>query len=187
MKIGLSAVYSLVDSAILYFSKDKWLDKWQTQKSVFYFLWLYSSYKKLDFLELAKKLEIEPEKQGPYSLSIEGEVETLIRDGFLKVLNQSSKNLKIKASSKGINEIKNLKKEEKIIMNEVDNLINKLRSDELVFFIYFNPYIPKKIKDYFLSKSEIKNYLLSNKRRYINKLLNLEIIDVETAEKIANS
>jgi hypothetical protein len=185
MAADIEEIYDLVDRAIVYFASDNWADKWKIQKGVFYFLWLYSAYKKLDFNDLIKKLEFEPEKQGPYGRSIEGEVEGLIKDGYLDVKNPEDKNMIVKAvPSKKKDLLKNVKKDEIVFLAQVKELVDKLQSDELVFFVYFNPYIPKQLRDYFISNSQIKRSLIKKKKYYVERLLALKIIDSEAAQKI---
>jgi uncharacterized protein YwgA len=174
-----------VDRAIIFLAENEPIDKWKVQKGVFYFLWLDSIRNHYDFITAVKKIQFVPDKQGPYSEVIAGEEEMLIQDGFLETLDPESKNLPIKATSKGKSEFFNyLKADEKIHLSHIREIFEKLNSDEVVFFIYFNPYIPNEIKEYFVSKSEMKKSLILQKEKYLLKLLKCEIIDQTTAEKM---
>ncbi|MCK4796979.1 MAG: hypothetical protein KAT05_06330 [Spirochaetes bacterium] len=186
MPISLMDAYDKIDKAIIYISQDKPADKWKIQKGVFYFLWLETRNND-DFINFANKIQIHPNKQGPYSETIDGEVEMLIRDGFLQVIDPTSKSLPIKASEKGISEyLSDISPEEKFCLQQIKDIVEKLTSYEVVFFIYFNPYIPDEIKSYFISKSEMKDGLMGKKNRYIKKFLDLGIIDDSTATKMLN-
>src|SRR5271157_1871733 len=185
MSLSLDQVFELIDKVVIYLSQDSWMDKWKIQKGLFYYLWLYSIQQKIDFNEIIRKIEIHPDKQGPYSIAIDGEVESLIKDGYLEVKNPDSKDILIKASRLGRdNYLDDISEEEEAYLSSIKDLVEKLESDQVIFFIYFNPYIPNEIKDYFISKSEIKDNLLRNKDRYIKKLLDTNIIDEITASKI---
>jgi len=185
MKLSLDQIFDLIDKVVIYLSQDNWLDKWKIQKGVFYYLWLYSVQNNLDFKEIAKKIEIHPDKQGPYSIAIDGEVESLVKDGYLTVKNPNSKNILIKASDVGRrNYINEIKPNEEIYLSQIKELMEKLDSDQVIFFIYFNPYIPVDIKNFFISKSELKDNFNRNKDRYIQKLLDINIIDEIVANKI---
>ena len=66
-----------------------------------------------NFIE-RKKNSIHSYKQGPYSEIIAGEEETLIRDGYLEVLDPESKNLPVRSTIKGNSEfLSDLKLDEK--------------------------------------------------------------------------
>jgi len=188
MSISLNEIYDQIDKVIIYLSQDKPIDKWKIQKGVFYFLWLNSrrnTKKDNKFIEIAKKIQIHPDKQGPYSETIDGEVEMLIRDGFLDVVDPASKALPVKASSKGLSEFLNgIDPKEEFCLSEIKNIFDTLNSYEVLFFIYFNPYIPDDIKEYFISKSEIKEGLEVKKDKYIERLLDCDIIDDLTANKM---
>lgn len=180
--------YDKVDNAIIYLSQDVWMDKWKIQKGIFYYLWLDSINQGYDFLEIIKKLGYEPYKQGPFSEFIDGEVEMLIKDDFLEVKDPESKILPVRASNAGKNEfLPDIKDDEKIFLKDIKFLLENLSSDEVIFFVYFNPHIPDELKEYFISKSEIKGLLKSRKDNSIKKLLKLEIIDQFDARKIEKS
>lgn len=187
MTVSLNEIYDLMDKAIVYLSQNTWLDKWKIQKGIFYYLWLYSVQKGVKFNDIAKKIEIHPDRQGPFSLSIQGEVDSLVRDGFLDVINPEQKTMTVKSSKKGLSEfIGEITEEEEEYLQSIRYLVENLESDEVIFFIYYNPYIPDDIKEYFISKSEIKESLRRNKTKYIERLLSLKIIDNVTAKKIDN-
>jgi uncharacterized protein YwgA len=186
MSLSLTNAYDKIDKAIIFISQDQPADKWKIQKGVFYFLWLETKNHE-DFIGFAKKIQIHPHKQGPYSETIDGEVEMLIRDGYLEVIDPSSKSLPVKASKKGISEIlSDISPEEEFCLQEIKNIVENLNSYEVIFFIYFNPYIPDDIKSYFISKSEIRHTLIDKKDQYIRKLLRSGIIDDFTASKMLN-
>lgn len=185
MSLSLNEIYEKIDKAIIYLSQEKPVDKWKIQKGVFYYLWLDSISNHYDFMEIANKIQIHPDKQGPYSEAIAGEVEMLVRDGFLEVLNPDSREFPVKALPKGISEFrKDINANEEFYLLKIRNILNKLDSYEVVFFIYYNPYIPDSIKKYFISKSEIKERFYLNKDKYIKRLLDSGIIDVLTANKM---
>jgi len=79
--------------------------------------------------------------------------------------------MEIKASKEGLDWISKNVKDEKIFLEEVKHLIDRLDSYELIFFIYFNPYISKEMREHFISNSEIKKSLISKKNHYINVLI----------------
>ncbi len=188
MKLSLDQIFDRIDKVIIYLSQDNWLDKWKVQKGVFYYLWLYSVQNNIDFREISKKIEIHPDKQGPYSIAIDGEVESLIKDGYLDVKNPGSKDIRIKASKEGRNNfLDEIKADEEIYLSQIKELVEKLDSDQVIFFIYFNPYIPSDIKNFFISKSDLKENFIRNKERYIQKLLDINIIDEIVANKIRKS
>jgi hypothetical protein len=181
----LNDTYEQVDRAILFFSKDKWLDKWQVQKGVFYFMWLLSINRKKNFIELANMLGIEPYKQGPFSEAIEGEVEGLVKDKLLEVRNADEKNMEVHSSPKGVSEyLRKIPADEGLLLSQVKAIVDKLTPHELVFFIYFNPYIPDEVKQYFISKSEMKSSFESNHDYYLNKLVLKGLIDEFQANRI---
>ncbi|MFZ3170154.1 MAG: hypothetical protein WA130_21290 [Candidatus Methanoperedens sp.] len=185
MSPSLNEIYEKIDKAITYLSQDKPIDKWKIQKSVFYFLWLDSLNNHYDFMEVANKIQIHPDKQGPYSEAIAGEVEMLVRDGFLKAIDPYSKEFPVKALPKGISEFKKgIDAKEEFCLLKIKNIVNMLDSYEVVFFIYYNPYIPENIKKYFISQSEIKEGFLLKKDKYIKKLLECGLIDDLTANKM---
>lgn len=185
MLLTITDLCDKVDRAIIFLAENEPIDKWKVQKGVFYFLWLDSIRNRYDFVTVAKKIQISPDKQGPYSEVIAGEEDMLIQDGFLEALDPESKNLPIKSTSKGISEFYSyLKPDEKVHLTQIREIFDKLNSDEVIFFIYFNPYIPNEIKEYFLSKSEMKKSLILQKEKYLSKLLKNDIIDQATAEKM---
>ena len=185
MSITITELCDKVDRAIIFLAENEPIDKWKVQKGVFYFLWLDSIRNNYDFISVVKKIQFSPDKQGPYSEVIAGEEDMLIQDGFLETLDPESKNLPIKATSKGMSEFYNsLKPDEKVHLSHIRQIFDKLNSDEVVFFIYFNPYIPYEIKNYFVSKSEMKKSLILQKEKYLLKLLKCEIIDQTTAENM---
>lgn len=177
-----------VDRAIIFLAENEPIDKWKVQKGIFYFLWLDSIRNRYDFITTVKKIQFSPDKQGPYSEVIAGEEEMLIQDGFLEALDPENKNLPIKATLKGISEFyPYLKPDERVHLSQIREIFDKLNSDEVIFFIYFNPYIPSEIKEFFVSKSEMKKSLILQKEKYLQKLLKSEIIDQSTAEKMRDS
>ena len=93
---------------------------------------------------------------------IAGEEETLIRDGYLEVLIWKEKppRLTIKGNSEFLSD---LKLDEKVNLSQIREIFERLNSDEVIFFIYFNPYIPNDIKEYFISKSEMEKSLILQK------------------------
>lgn len=188
MGISLSKIYDQIDKAIIYLSLDYPMDKWKIQKGVFYFLWLSNPRnEKKDnyFLDIVKKIQFRPYIQGPYSEVVDGEVETLIRDGFLNAIDPNSKDFPVKTTAKGKAEfIKEIDKEEEFCLSEIKNVFDVLDSYEVLFFIYFNPYIPEDIQDYFTSKSEIIDGLKTKKDKYIKRLKECGIIDDITATKM---
>jgi hypothetical protein len=185
MKKSIDDVFDLVDKAIIFFASDNWVEEWKIQKGVFYFLWLYSAYKKSDFNDIIKKLEFEPDEQGPNALPIEGEIEGMIRDGYLDVKYPSDEKMIVKVNIKKKKDLlKNVTKEERVILAQVKKLLEKLQKDELMFFVYSNPYIPKQLKEYFISNTQIKRSLNNKKKYYIKRLLAHKIIDYKSAEKI---
>ena len=52
----------------------------------------------------------------------------------------------------------------KVNLSQIREIFERLNSDEVIFFIYFNPYIPNDIKEYFVSKSEMKKSLFCKKK-----------------------
>jgi len=185
MPLSINELYDKVDRAIVFLSENEWMDKWKIQKGIFYFLWLDSINNKYPFSEAASKMQISPNRQGPYSESIDGEVETLIKDGFLEVLDPNSKILPVKGTEKGKSFfLSHIKQNERFCLVQIREILEKLNSDEVIFFVYFNPYIPDDVKSYFVSRSEMKQNLISQKESYIQKLLNKEIIDPPTANKM---
>ncbi len=185
MPFTVNELCDKVDRAIIYLSENEPIDKWKVQKGVFYFLWLDSIDNHYNFIDMAKKIQFSPDKQGPYSEVIAGEEEMLIRDGFLDPIDPESKYLPVKATSEGISEFfPYLSRNEKVHLSQIREIFEKLNSDEVVFFIYFNPYIPDDIKEYFLSKSEMKKSLILQKEKYLTKLLENRIIDEATAKKM---
>ena len=188
MSLSLTDLCEKVDRAIIFLAENEPIDKWKVQKGIFYFLWLDSIRNRYDFITTVKKIQFSPDKQGPYSEVIAGEEDMLIQDGFLEDLDPENKNLPIRATSKGISEFyKHLKPDEKVHLSQIREIFDKLNSDEVIFFIYFNPYIPKEIKEYFVSKSEMKKSLILQKEKYLQKLLKSDIIDQATAEKMRES
>jgi uncharacterized protein YwgA len=188
MGISLDKIYDQIDKAIIYLSLDYPMDKWKIQKGVFYFLWLSNPRNKKkdnDFLDMVKIIQFRPYIQGPYSEVVGGEVETLIRDGFLDAIDPNSKDFPVKTTAKGKAEfIKDIDKEEEFCLSEIKNIFDVLDSYEVLFFIYFNPYIPEDIQDYFISKSEIIDGLKIKKDKYIKRLKECGIIDDITATKM---
>ena len=67
MPISINDLYEKIDRAIIFLSENDWMDKWKIQKGVFYFLWLDSINNKYAFRDIANKMQIEPNRQGPYS------------------------------------------------------------------------------------------------------------------------
>jgi hypothetical protein len=185
MLIGINDLYEKIDRAIIFLSENDWMDKWKIQKGVFYFLWLDSINNKYVFGDIAKKMQIEPNRQGPYSESIDSEVGVLIREGYLESSDLNSKILPVKSTQKGIASfLQHVKSNERFCLIQIRDILEKLESDEVVFFVYFNPYIPDDVKSYFLSRSEMKQGLILQKESYIKKLLSKEIIDDSTADKM---
>lgn len=188
MGISLNKIYDQIDKAIIYLSLDYPMDKWKIQKGVFYFLWLNvlrNKNKTDNFLEIAKMIQFRPYIQGPYSEVVDGEVEMLVRDGFLEAIDLNSKDFPVKSTAKGIEEfIYNIDNEEEFCLSEIKNIFDVLNSYEVLFFIYFNPYIPEDIQEYFISKSEIIDGLKVKKDKYIKRLIECGIIDDLTAVKM---
>lgn len=183
-EISTSSIYYLLDSAIILLSKDMAIDRFKVQKGIFYFFWKYSQYKNIEFESVAKKLGMVPYKYGPYSESVDGEVDALISKGYLNSKVDNSVTY-ISATPKGIKEFGNLDNEIKeLIGSDISRLINKLNSKTLVFFIYYNPYMPADVKRYFTSESEIKEHFNRDKKRYVKELIEAGIIDERVAELI---
>lgn len=175
-RVSLIELYDLLISAIIYLSKDKEIDKFKLQKGVFYFIWKYSNYKNIDFKIIAHKLGIEPNKFGPYSENIDGLVEMLQKKGLISIKEKGGL-LIFKATENGVKYINLHDDRVKDLLNNIHNLVDKLDAKTLVFFVYYNPYIPQDIKDYFTSKSEIKQEFESKKQQYVEKLKSAGIID----------
>ncbi len=179
-QLSSSSLYELVDNVIIYLSSNNLIDKFKLQKAVFYFLWRYSQYKNIDFGLIAQKFDMVPYKYGPYSESVDGEIDTLVSRGFLDRKSESE----FKATPKGVSELGKLDADVKFLVDDILNLLSKVDSKTLVFFIYYNPYIPNDVKSYFTSKSEIKEHFKSNKEKYIKVLKDAGIIEKDTAELI---
>jgi hypothetical protein len=187
VSVSINDLCDKVDRAIIFLAEREPIDKWKVQKGIFYFLWLDSIRNHYDFVNLVKKIQFSPDKQGPYSEVIAGEEDMLIQDGFLSSSDIESKNLPVNSTKKGISEFyKALKPDEIVHLSQIREIFEKLSSDEVIFFIYFNPYIPDEIKEYFVSKSEMKKSLIIQKERYLSKLLECNIIDQATSEKMRN-
>jgi uncharacterized protein YwgA len=181
-EISTSSIYSLLDSAIILLSRDMAMDRFKVQKGIFYFFWKYSQYKNIDFELIAKKLDMVPYKYGPYSESVDGEVDALISRGYLSSRTDNSI-IYITATSKGISEFGSLDGDVKALIDgDISRLVNSLDSKTLVFFIYYNPYIPLDVKKYFTSESEIKEHFARNKEKYIKELVQAGVIENSVAE-----
>lgn len=183
--MSLKDLYEKVDAAIIYLSQNDWMDKWKIQKGVFYYIWLDSIKNNYNFISIINKLGYVPFKQGPYSEFIDGEVEMLIKDDFLQTKDPESKILPVKATKSGISEfLTEIQKDEIVYLEDIRKLLESLNSEEVIFFIYFHPFIPKEIKDFFISKSEVRNSLTHKSNQIIKKLMRLEIIDQTMERKI---
>jgi hypothetical protein len=177
-RVRLSEICDKIDRAIVYFADGVWLDQWKIQKAIFYFLWIDSLHYNYDFFEAAKKIAINPDKQGMYSQLIVGSEETLVKDGYLKVKDSSDKKYEVTSSDKGKDEIlSGISESERVYLKEIKEILLKLNSKEFMFFVYYNPYINEKIKSYFLSESLMKEQFVQNKDLYLNKLKREGIID----------
>lgn len=185
MRIRLGELCDKIDRAIVFFSNGTWLDKWKIQKAIFYYLWLDSLHYKYNFLEAAKKLDINPNKQGMFSPLIIGSEETLVKDGYLSVKDVNDPKYEIKATEKGIQEIlPEISKGEMVFLEEIKDILLKLSSKEFMFFVYYHPYIADNVKEFFLSESEMKESFNLNQEYYIKKLLNEGLIDENGAALI---
>jgi len=185
-KISLNQLYDLLISAIIYLSKDEEIDKFKLQKGVFYFIWKYSNYKNIDFKLIADKLGIEPNKFGPYSENIDGLAEMLQKKGLISIKERNN-SLLFKATESGLNYIDLSDMGAKNLLNDIHNLVGKLDPKTLVFFVYYNPYIPSDVKEYFTSKSEIKQEFENKKEQYVEKLKLADIIDDSAASLILSA
>ncbi len=185
-KLNLFTVGDLIDTVIVNLSVDIPVDKTALQKGVFLYLLSYSRRHNLKFKDMASLIGFEPYKFGPFSDFIEGELETMKLDSDVKIIEDKTKTL-IHANRKALDEYK-MNNEDRELLENVKDLIGKLTTNELVFFVYFNPDIYKKldgdVREYFISNSEIKNNMIQKKEYYIKKLLEKQVIDDATADVI---
>jgi len=152
-KLNIITVADMVDTAIMHLSI-KGITRTVLQKAVFLYLLSMSAAYNYSFKEIASIAQFEPYRYGPFSDFVDGEVETLSRDGYIEI----SENGNIKANKSKLSEYP-LNHKEMDIINNLMELTEKLTPKEFVFYVYFHPSIPKNIKKYFTEKSEIKNDL----------------------------
>ena len=180
--LDVFAVGDMVDRAILFLTADNKTSMLSLQKGVFLFLYSFAIVEGYDYNELLTMSAFEPYKLGPFSESVDGQVDTLAGYGLIKVGGIGEKATLV-SSSQNLKKYK-YEKEELKLLEDVKTLLSTLEPMELTFYIYFNPLIDKSLRDYFTSKSEIKDSLIKNKAAYVKSLLRKKIIDVDTADLI---
>ncbi|PSN87075.1 hypothetical protein B9Q03_11195 [Candidatus Marsarchaeota G2 archaeon OSP_D] len=155
-----AAVHELLESGIS--------DKLQVQKAVFLFLWLYAKKKGFDFQQIISMMGYEPYKMGPFSEQVDEiyeQVSAAVKYGKFNF---------------------NIQRKDKQILDEVKEVVAKLSPTELAFYIYFNPYIPKNIRKYFVSKSILLESFLKSAERYVQAIEKKGLIDSSQKEVILN-
>jgi len=181
-KLDILTIGDMVDKAIVHLALGKEIGKLSLQKGVFLYLLSISAKRNFDFKKVAQMAGFEPYKLGPFSEFIEGELELL--KGYNEIyISDNGENAKVKSSQAIASKYK-LDKDEEEILKDVKFLIDKLTPLELAFYVYFNPAIKRSIRDYFTSKSEIKEKFEKEKLKYVRALKEKKVIDDEMADMI---
>jgi len=183
VELDIFKIGEMVDKAIVHLSQGKELGKLSLQKGVFLYLLSISAKKNYDFNKLARMAGFEPYKLGPYSEFLDGELEQLKGYNDVCISGNQGENEKVKSSKKVASKY-GLDKEEEEIINNIRFLIETLTPMELAFYVYFNPAIDESVRQYFTSKSEIKEKLENEKHKYVKILKNKKVIDDEAADMI---
>ena len=181
-KIDIFELGDLIDSVIVGMADKKPISSIVIQKGIFLYLLSYSRAHGYKFKDIASSVGFEPYKYGPFSDFVNGEIDTLQGYGDIFIERKANTNL-IESNPESV---------EKYLLNGIDNkilenvksLVEKLTTNELVFFVYFNPDIYEKqdgdIRKYFISNSEIKDKLEKEKGYFIKKLQEKSVIDQVT-------
>lgn len=172
----------LIDRAIVFLTEDNRISTLSLQKGIFLYLYSYAVTNGYDFNKVLESAAFEPFRFGPFSDAVAGQVDTLIGYGVLKGegTGESRTFIGIPRSSKKYN----FEKDESRLLMNIKNLVDILEPLELTFYIYFNPLINSSLREYFTSKSEIKDRLANNKESYVKSLMKKGVIDQSTADLI---
>ena len=178
--LDLFTIGDLIDKAIVFLSANNTITTLSLQKGIFLFLYSYAVTNGHDFNNVLRIASFEPYRFGPFSDAVTGQAETLVGYGEIRSEGFGEKQI-FGGTDKGLEKL-NLSKDEKRLLTNVKKLVEILEPVELTFYIYFNPLIDQSLRDYFTSKSEIKDSLLKRKDTYVRSLLKKGAIDNETAE-----
>jgi uncharacterized protein YwgA len=178
--LDLFTIGDLIDKAIVFLATNNTITTLSLQKAIFLYLYSYAVTNGYDFNNVLRMASFEPYRFGPFSDAVVGQAETLV--GYGKIRSGGSGEKQIFGTiDKGLEKL-NLSKDEKRLLTNIKKLVETLEPMELTFYIYFNPLIDQSLRDYFTSKSEIKDSLLKRKDTYVRDLLKKGAIDEETAE-----
>lgn len=181
-KVNVFTVGDMVDKAIIHLASDRELRRLSLQKGVFLYLLSVAARKGYDADKVLNIAGFEPYKYGPFSEFLNGEVEQLGGYGEVRV-SGTGESQKVKTVRESLKNYK-LDGEEKLLMENIKELVNKLQPMELTFYVYFNPAFDKKIREFFTTKSDIKGRLMQEREKYVNRLIKLNILDDDAANLI---
>jgi len=178
--LDIFKIGEMVDRAIIHLAQGEEVEKPSLQNGVFLYLLSLSAKRDYDPMKVARMAGFEPFKLGPYSDFLEGELEQL--KGYQEVwVSGDKEDAKVK-STKEVASRYVLDKDEKDTIDNIRFLIGSLTAKQLAFYVYFNPAIDESVRQYFTSKSEIKENLENKKDWYVKKLKNKKVIDDEAAD-----
>jgi len=178
--LDIFKIGEMIDRAIIHLAQGEEVEKPNLQNGVFLYLLSLSAKRDYDPMKVARMAGFEPFKLGPYSDFLEGELEQL--KGYQEVwVSGDKEDAKVK-STKEVASRYVLDKDEKDIIDNIRFLIGSLTAKQLAFYVYFNPAIDESVRQYFTSKSEIKENLENKKDWYVKKLKNKKVIDDEAAD-----
>lgn len=173
--IDINELYDTIDAVITHLCQEQEIDELRLQKSVFLFLWQYALKHKQDPMGLLSQFQFLPYKEGPFSDYVHGQLEVLAREGDLTITKAAGGN-KLRSSKHTLHKY-HLNEAESRLANEIRHLVSKTGPKELAFYIYYNPTIPKSLREFFTSRSELKEEFKKNKLQYLSSLLRNELID----------
>lgn len=180
--VNVFTVGDMVDKAIIHLASNRELGRLSLQKGVFLYLLSVAARKGYDADKVLNIAGFEPYRYGPFSEFLNGEVEQLGGYGEIRIIG-TGESQKVKTVKESLKDYK-LDGEEKLLMENIKDLIDKLQPMELTFYVYFNPAFDKKIRDFFTTKSEIKDRLMQEREKYVKRLMRKNILDEDAANLI---
>lgn len=182
VNLDIFTVGEMVDKAIVHLSSIGNIGKINLQKGVFLYLISLAKARGYDAEKVLKIAGFEPYKFGPFSDFLNGEIDQL--KGYKEIsIRGNGDSIKVTTNKSSINRYK-LDHQEKLIMENVKHLVQDLEPMEMMFYIYFNPAIDSRLREYFTKDSEIKEKLLKDRDKYIKKLMDKNILDEDAANMI---
>jgi len=177
-KLNVSIIKDMVDAAIIHLCING-ISRIVIYKTVFLYLYSITKTNNYSFKTILDITGFKPDLYGPISDFVDNEIGSLWKIEDLG----PSENIYIYKTNKNKLMDYPVNNNEMNIINDILQL-TELTNQEFAFYVYFNPFIPKYIKRYYMIHPEIKYELIKNKEIYIKNFQKKGIMDNDSADLI---